>query len=384
MGIGMALDGLDPYHLKRRFEAVNGAIGVAALSRDLAFLRNVRRAALPLPLVDRPAEIDASGIFPPFNERPVDFLRSKRVAVVASGGSGACVSLVGVARALEEAGVEPAMISSCSGGAIWGAMWAGGMSAQQMAEFSLDWRPEDYLDIQWAKLPRFALSALRGFTGIAKGEAIERLLDDRLAGMTAAETPIPFTSIVWNMDLGRIEYFGSRETPEVTMGELVRIAIALPLFVEAVPVRDHLYVDGGIVDVFPAEPVIEAEGIDHVIGVNFILPSGFRGDDITGWHDRAGGILEASRQLQQGNQMELARRSAAALGGKLTLIDAVHHSAVTGVAFYDLFIDRTRWPDLMRQGYDNATRVLDELRAKTPGRRSRARNGTGARATTGT
>src|SRR5690349_9875870 len=191
----MALDALDPYHLKRNFERANEVIGLAALSRDFAFLRNMRRAALPLPLVDRPPEIDASGVFPAFHERPVEFLQGKRVGIVASGGSGACVSLVGVARALEEAGVEPVVISSCSGGAIWGAMWAGGLSAQEMAEFSLSWTPEDYLDIQWAKLPRFALSALRGFTGLAKGEAIERLLDSELGGMRAADTPIEFTSI---------------------------------------------------------------------------------------------------------------------------------------------------------------------------------------------
>lgn len=337
----------------------------------------MRRAALPLPFVDRPARIDAADVFPPFRTRPVPFLEGKRVAVVASGGSGACVSLVGVARALEEAGIEPVLISSCSGGAIWGAMWAGGLSAEEMAEFSLAWTPEDYLDIQWAKLPRFALSALRGFTGLAKGEAIERLLDDRLAGLRAGDAPIPFTSIVWNMDLGRIEYFGTEQTPEVTLAELVRIAIALPLFVEAVPVRGHLYVDGGIIDVFPAEPVVERRDVDHVIGVNVLLPPGFEGEDISGWHDRAGGILEASRQLQQGNQMELARRSAAALGGKLTLIDAVDHSVVSGVAFYDLFIDRARWPGLMREGYDNATRVLDELRAQAP---SPPRNRSGAKA----
>ena len=183
------------------------------------------------------------------------------------------MALVGVARAFEEAGIEPAFISACSGGAIWGAMWAGGMSAQEMAEFSLRWKPEDYLDVQWRHLPRFLLSALRGFTGLAKGEAIERLFDERLYGKTAGQLEIPFATIVWDMDLGRLEYFGTEETPEVTVSELVRIANALPLFIESVPVRDHLYVDGGIVDVFPAEPVIvRADEFDHVFGVNFIPP----------------------------------------------------------------------------------------------------------------
>ena len=75
----MALDALDPYHLKRNFERANEVIGLAALSRDFAFLRNMRRATLPLPLVDRPAEVDASDVFPSFRERPVPFLEGKRV-----------------------------------------------------------------------------------------------------------------------------------------------------------------------------------------------------------------------------------------------------------------------------------------------------------------
>jgi len=367
----MALEHFDPYQLKRRLERANELRGLSALATDAGFLWRARRALLPLPIVDRRAPIDAAAIFPPFEHRPVPALSGKRVALIASGGSGACVALVGVARAFEEAGIEPALISACSGGAIWGAMWAGGMSAEEMARFSLEWRPEDYLDIQWSKLPRFLLSALRGFTGLAKGEAIERLFDRRLHDMTAGEAPIPFTTIVWNMDLGRLEYFGTRATPDVPLGEMVRIAIALPLFIESVPVRGHLYVDGGIVDVFPAEPVIEEGGFDHVIGVNFILPEGFEGEDITGWVDRPAGILEASRQLQQGNQLELARRSARALGDRLTLIDATHHSVVHGFAFYDVFLDRSKWPGLMRDGYERATRALDGLRAERPAPRRR-------------
>jgi NTE family protein len=231
-----------------------------------------------------------------------------------------------------------------------------------MAEFSLSWKPEDYLDIQWLKLPRFALSALRGFTGLAKGEAIEHLFDRRLIQMRCGETPIPITTIVYNMDLGKVEYFGSSRTPEVTVGHLVRVAIALPLFIESVPVGDHLYVDGGIIENWPAEPVIEDGSFDHVFGVNLMLPPGFRPKDITGWPDRTGGILEASRQLQQGYHLELARRSKQRLGDKLTLIDPVDATELRGTSFYDLFIDRSHWPRLMRQGYESATKALDRFR----------------------
>jgi NTE family protein len=360
---------LDLFAIKAWFERTSNALELGAMASDLAFVRRARRALLPLPLVDRPKPVGVGGVFPPLRHRPARDLQGKRVALVASGGGGAAVSLVGVARAFEEADLCPAEIVGCSGGAIWGAMWAGGMSAKEMAEFSLAWKPEDYLDIQWLKLPRFALSALRGFTGIAKGEAIERLFDRRLIEMTCAEAPIPIKTIVYNMDLGTVEYFGSEETPEVTIGHLVRVAIALPLFIESVPVGDHLYVDGGIIEVWPAEPVIENGDFDHVVGVNVMLPRDFEPKDITGWPDRLGGLFEASRQLQQGYHLELARRAKQRLGDKLTLIDPVDAAELRGTSFYDLFIDRSHWPRLMRQGYDAATEALDGFRGAARGRR---------------
>jgi len=358
----MSLDErIDLFAIKTQIERISESLELGALVGDLAFLRRARRALLPLPLVDRREEIDASRVFPPFESRPVPEL-GKRVALVASGGGGAAVALVGVARAFEEAGLEPAEIVSCSGGAIWGSMWAAGMSAQEMAEFSLSWRPEDYLDVQWLGLPRFALSALRGFTGIAKGEAIEQLFDGRFRQMACGETAIPITTIVYNMDLGTVEYFGSTRTPEVTIGHLVRVAIALPLFIESVDVGGHLYVDGGIIEVWPAQPVIEEGDFDHVFGVNFMLPKGFRPRDISGWPDRLGGLFEASRQMQQGYHLELARRAREQLGENLTVIDPVEDSELHGTSFYDLFLDRGHWPRLMRQGYDAASEALDAFR----------------------
>ena len=53
-------------------------------------------------------------------------------------------------------------------------------------------------------LAAFALSAMRGFTGLAKGEALEQLFDRRLWHMSAGETDIPFHSVVYNMDRGRV------------------------------------------------------------------------------------------------------------------------------------------------------------------------------------
>jgi NTE family protein len=354
----MALGALDPFNLRRQL----GRIGVVrSVGSDLSFLLRAREALLPLPLVDRRTPPPAADVFPPFERRPVPALEGRRIGVVGSGGSGACVALVGVARAFEEAGIRPAAISACSGSALWGAMWAAGLSAQEMAEFSLSWRPQDYLDIQWTRLPRFALSAMRGFTGLAKGEALERLFDRRLWHMSAGETEIRFHTVVYNIDRGRVEYFGSRETPELTLGELARIAVALPLVVEAVRVEGDLYVDGGVVDAFPTEPLEGAGDLDHVFGLNVLLPPRLEGEEISGWENRRAGMLDAARQLQVANHLELARRSRRRLGEKLTLIEPVPYADVQGAAFYDLFLDRRRWPQLMRRGYDVTVEALRGL-----------------------
>ena len=107
------LDRLDLYSLKRAFERANELADIAGLTADVRFLAHARRALLPLPLIDRPPSIDRD-VFPPFDRARAAALRDKRVAVVGSGGGGACIAVVGAARALEEAGVEPQLITACS------------------------------------------------------------------------------------------------------------------------------------------------------------------------------------------------------------------------------------------------------------------------------
>jgi NTE family protein len=322
----VALGVPDPFNVVERLERLDG----------------LRRQLLPLPLVDRPRRVDTS-VFGPFESRPATRLRGRRIGLVAAGGSGAAVALVGVKRAFEEASVEVEAISACSASVLWSAMWAAGLSAQEMADFSLTWQPEGYLDIQWTGLPRFALSALRGFAGLATGEALEQLFDRRLWHMVAGETDIALSTVVYELERGRVRWFGSEETPDLTLGELVRIASAGPNAASAVRVEGELYVDGGVVDAFPAEPVA---GLDRVFAVDVTAPA-------------HGVVTPASA-----SRAELARRSRSALGESLSLIEPIPPEELHGSSYYDLFLDRRRWPDLMRRGYSAATRALAPFRGR--------------------
>ena len=286
-------------------------------------------ALLPIPGIDRPDRPGAY-VLPSLRRRPIKSLAKQRIALI--GGAGACVSLIGVPRAFEEAAVEPAPISACSGGAIWESMWAAGLSAQATADFSVSWR------------------------------------------LAVGEFPIPFTSIVYDMDRGRVDYFGTASRPELPIGRLVHIAMALPGFIESVEVDGHLYVDGGIIDLLPAQPILRDGAFDHVFAVSFMLPPQLEPEDITGWQNRRMGFLRASRPAEQGSHLEFADRMRRALGDTLTVIDASDNQLLRGPAFYDLFIDRSRWPELIRGGYERATAALDAFRPRqraSPGRTPR-------------
>ena len=251
----------------------------------------------------------------------------------------------------------------------------GGDDGRRDGPFSLSWHLEDYLDVQWAKVPRYALAALKGFTGLAKGEAIERTFDERYGSLQVGELAIPLTSIVYDMDRGVVDYFGSESTPELTIGRLVRIAIALPVFIEAVEVDGHLYVDGGIIDLLPAEPILRDGGFDHVFAVNFMLrPSSSRRTSAAGRTPAWACSRPAARRSRASSSSSRSGRCGSSATG-LTMIDAADHTLLRGPAFYDLFIDRSRWPALIREGYERATAALDALRAPAtaPARGGRGR-----------
>ena len=353
----------DIYGVKLGLERLDGAGQRLRDALDLELLRHARRALFPLPLIDRPQTL-STDVFPPFRRRPVTAFSGQRIAVVASGGAGAAVALIGAARAFEEAGLEPGLISGCSGGGMFGSLWAAGLSAQEMADFVLSWQPERYLDPQWLRLPRLVLGALRGFTGVMRGEAVEALFNDRFGALAVGELPIPLSTIVYNTDLGVTEYFGTHTTPEVPIGRLVRITIALPVFIESVDVRGHLYVDGGLIELLPTQPAIDYGPFDHVFGINFMLPEGLDPDDITGWHEKPMGIVRASRELQQAYHVEFARRARRQLGDTLTIIDAADPGLCRGAWLYDLFLDRSHWPELIRTGYERTTRALEPMRRR--------------------
>ena len=87
-----------------------------AIRRDRVFLGTVRRGLLPLPSDHQPA---TGPVFGPLRGAVPPPLTG-RVGVVATGGSGALASVVGVVKALEDSRTDVLVYLMCSGAALSG------------------------------------------------------------------------------------------------------------------------------------------------------------------------------------------------------------------------------------------------------------------------
>jgi NTE family protein len=179
---------------------------------------------------------------------------------------------------------------------------------------------------------------------------------------------------VWDVERNRVEYIGPRTHPRLAVARAVRMAIALPLFIEAVQYRGHHYWDGGTADILPVRPLLDIETPpDVVIAINGFYPKEFDGEDITGWLEKPGSILYAASQVREIQHIELARENLARLRREVPvvrLINPVAYEAVRGVGLYRQFLDNTMWPDFMRAGLRTTRRAL-RVEVGTPRSRSR-------------
>jgi len=350
---------LDVFRMRQYFNVATRVRQVVdGLGDDAGLLGDVRRALMSLP-TDRRAV--GGRVFPSLDRFAPRLGPDQRLAVVATGGSGALASVVGVARALEEAGVRPSVMSVCSGSSLFGFPIGAGLPAEDVAAFTAGLRPEEYVDVDWPSLARLVPTVGRGFAGILKGEAIEAAYRRLLGEMTLADMPIPTYAPIWNVEENRVEYLGPHTHPDLPVARAVRMAVALPLFIAPVELGGYHWCDGGIVDIFPVHPVLDIEdGCDLALAVNGFYPPGFVGEDATGWERQRASILLVASQVRTSQQVELARENLARLrqACTVTMIEPVPYERVQGIGFYRQFLNTRDWPDFMRRGRVEARRAL--------------------------
>lgn len=174
-------------------------------------------------------------------------MREKKVGIVLSGGGIRGVSHLGVLQALTEHGITISHISGTSAGAIAGAFFAEGYSPQDTLKL-----------ITETKLLRYLRPAL-GNLGLLSIEHAGQLFKQYIPHNSFAGLKIPLTICAVDIGEGKLSYFNN--------GELTTAILAsssLPGIFRPTELDGHYYVDGGVLNNFPVEPIIST--CDVIIG----------------------------------------------------------------------------------------------------------------------
>lgn len=170
-----------------------------------------------------------------------------KVGIVLSGGGIRGISHLGVLKALTEAGIIFHKISGTSAGSIAGALFAQGHDPYQVLELFLKTRLIKYL--------RPSL----GTPGLLTLESTKKLFLEYLPHNSFEKLRIPLVITATDFSVGKLEYFSK--------GELIPAILAsstIPGIFKPVSINSHLYVDGGVMNNFPVEPLLD--DCDFIIG----------------------------------------------------------------------------------------------------------------------
>ncbi len=176
-------------------------------------------------------------------------MKKYKVGLVLSGGGTRGFAHLGVITALFEKGIIPDVISGTSVGAIVGAFIAGGKTPQEIMEiFNKGW----FFKYTTLHFPDDGLLKLNGLRGIIKKNIQFENIED---------LPLPFFVSVANLNSGAAEYLNKGP-----LGLTVLASSSIPVLFSPVKINGQLYVDGGLVDNMPVEPI--KNDCEHIISVN--------------------------------------------------------------------------------------------------------------------
>lgn len=188
----------------------------------------------------------------------------KRVGLVLGGGGARGLCFIEFCRVLDELGVKPVMISGTSIGAIIGAFYAAGISADQMEK--------ELESITLLKIPKLVDPHLVIKTALFKGHRLEAYFRATLGCDQFEQLPIP-------LRVNAADYW-SREEIVFDHGPLIpaiRASMSLPVIFEPVIYQNRVLIDGGAVNPLPVD-LIRAH-CDYLIAIDVsgsITPSKHR------------------------------------------------------------------------------------------------------------
>ena len=167
-------------------------------------------------------------------------MKKYKTGLVLSGGGTRGFAHLGVIAALYEKGIKPDVISGVSVGAIVGAFIASGKSPEEILSiFKKGW----FFKYTKLNIPTDGLLRLDGLKEVIRKEIQYTMIE---------ELPVPFYVTVANLNSGEVEYMNSG-----SLSQTVLASSSIPVLFAPVEIDGQHYVDGGLMDNIPIEPIKE-------------------------------------------------------------------------------------------------------------------------------
>ncbi|NJB71246.1 NTE family protein [Saonia flava] len=205
-----------------------------------------------------------------------------KVGLVLSGGGAKGLAHIGALKVLEEAGIKIDYIGGTSMGAIIGALYASGYSAQELDSL---FTSVDFSKLIQDELPRdaktfyekedserYALTLPFNNLKVSFPEAIsggQNIYNELVKALyhvkdinNFEELPIPFFCIATNVETGKQVMLDKGYLPEAIMA-----SGTFPSLFEPTEIEGQILIDGGVVNNYPIREVKE-RGANYVIGVD--------------------------------------------------------------------------------------------------------------------
>ena len=208
--------------------------------------------------------------------------KQPKVGLVLSGGGAKGFAHIGIIRAIEEAGLQIDYIGGTSMGSVVGSLYAAGYNSYQIEAFvrkadfnaliqdKIPRREKTYFEKTYAEKHAFTLPLQKGNVnlplGLSKGQNALNLLTEIFAPVDNitdfSKLPIPFYCIATDIESGEEIILEEGSLPLA-----VRASSSFPTLFNPVELNGKLLLDGGVVNNFPVNRMIE-KGMDVIIGVD--------------------------------------------------------------------------------------------------------------------
>jgi NTE family protein len=179
--------------------------------------------------------------------------KKKKTGLALGGGAVLGAVHVGVLKVIKEKNITIDCISGTSIGAFMAALYAFGVSAEDIEKVSED--------LSWLDISEITLSKF----GLMSNEKFGELLVEQIGDKNIEDADIPLKIIATDIASGERVIL-----EKGNLADAVRASACIPGIFKPMEIDGRMLVDGGIVENVPVTPLVDL-GADHIIGVQLTV-----------------------------------------------------------------------------------------------------------------